>query len=138
MKANNNQGLSRIFGAFSVQKPKQKSKCIILGNALGLCTILNAAKIFAARVNQAFALTKRTSEPLPSCWAFLNETETSLPSQPFQDPDPFHEVCFANGIKARRAIADSLGKPLALLVQAQKDWSAFASSHRCRLKPVKR
>ncbi|MCP5086441.1 MAG: transposase family protein [Rhodobacteraceae bacterium] len=53
---------------------------------------------------------------------FLNETEISLPSQPFQDPDPFHDICFANGIKARRAIADYLGKPLALLTQAQKDW----------------
>jgi hypothetical protein len=52
----------------------------------------------------------------------LNETTARLPSRPFQDPDPFHEICFANGIKARLAIADYLGKPLALLTQAQKDW----------------
>lgn len=52
----------------------------------------------------------------------LNETTVDLPSQPFHDPDPFHEICFANGIKARLAIADYLGKPLALLTQAQKDW----------------
>jgi len=52
----------------------------------------------------------------------LNEPAADLPSRPFQDPDPFHEICFANGIKARLAIADYLGKPLALLAQAQKDW----------------
>jgi hypothetical protein len=52
----------------------------------------------------------------------LNATTPDLPSRPFQDPDPFHEICFANGIKARLAIADYLGKPLALLTQAQKDW----------------
>jgi hypothetical protein len=52
----------------------------------------------------------------------LNETTARLPSRPFQDPDPFHEICFANGIKARLAIADYLGKPLARLTQAQKDW----------------
>ena len=54
--------------------------------------------------------------------AILTETEINLPSQPFQDPDPFHEIHFPNGIKARLAIADYLGKPLALLTQAQKDW----------------
>jgi hypothetical protein len=54
--------------------------------------------------------------------AFLTETETNLPSQPFQDPDPFHEIYFTSGIKARLAIADYLGKPLALLTSAQKDW----------------
>ena len=52
----------------------------------------------------------------------LNEPTAGLPSRPFQDPDPFHEIGFANGIKARLAIADYLGKPLALLTQAQKDW----------------
>lgn len=52
----------------------------------------------------------------------LHETHESLPSRPFQDPDPFHEICFPNEIKARLAIADYLGKPLALLPQAQKDW----------------
>jgi hypothetical protein len=52
----------------------------------------------------------------------LKETKANLPSQPFQDPDPFHEISFVNGIKARLAIADYLGKPLALLTQAQKDW----------------
>lgn len=55
-------------------------------------------------------------------FAFLTETETNLPSQPFQDPDPFHEIYFTSGIKARLAIADYLGKPLALLTSAQKDW----------------
>jgi hypothetical protein len=52
----------------------------------------------------------------------LNEATADLPFRPFQDPDPFHEICFANDIKARLAIADYLGKPLALLTQAQKDW----------------
>ncbi len=51
-----------------------------------------------------------------------DESAANLPSQPFWDPDPFQEIHFANGIKARLAIADYLGKPLAVLTQAQKDW----------------
>jgi hypothetical protein len=39
----------------------------------------------------------------------------AIPVRPFQDPDPFHEVVFANPIAARRAIADALRVPLATL-----------------------
>jgi hypothetical protein len=35
--------------------------------------------------------------------------------RPFQGPDPFHELVFANPIAARRAIADEIRVPLATL-----------------------
>jgi len=35
--------------------------------------------------------------------------------RPFQDPDRFHELVFANPIAARCAIADEVGVPLAKL-----------------------
>ncbi|NQW53858.1 MAG: IS481 family transposase [Rhodospirillales bacterium] len=35
--------------------------------------------------------------------------------RPFRDPDPFHELVFANPIAARRAIADAIRVPLATL-----------------------
>jgi len=35
--------------------------------------------------------------------------------RPFRDPDPFHELVFANPIAARRAIADEVRVPLAKL-----------------------
>lgn len=38
-----------------------------------------------------------------------------VPVRPFQDPDPFHELVFANPIAARRAIADEIRVPLATL-----------------------
>ena len=37
------------------------------------------------------------------------------PVRPFQDPDPFHELVFANPIAARRAIADEIRVPLGKL-----------------------
>ena len=60
----------------------------------------------------------------------LETATVHRPGQPFQDPDPFHELRFVNGIKARLAIADhlcqSLCQPLcqllARLTPAQKDW----------------
>ena len=39
----------------------------------------------------------------------------AIPLRPFQDPDPFHELVFANQIAARRAIADEVRVPLATL-----------------------
>lgn len=39
----------------------------------------------------------------------------SVPVRPFRDPDPFHELVFANPIAARRAIADAIRVPLATL-----------------------
>ena len=40
---------------------------------------------------------------------------TAIPVRPFQGPDPFHELVFANPIAARRAIADEVRAPLAKL-----------------------
>jgi len=44
-----------------------------------------------------------------------------LVSQPFADPDPFHELTFPSALAAKRAIADHLGLPLAKLSPAQLD-----------------
>jgi len=40
-------------------------------------------------------------------------------TQPFADPDPFHELAFPSALEAKRAIADHLGLPLAKLSPAQ-------------------
>jgi hypothetical protein len=42
-------------------------------------------------------------------------TAAALPMQPFRDPDPFHELTFADPLAARRAIADEIRLPLAKL-----------------------
>jgi hypothetical protein len=42
-------------------------------------------------------------------------TPAGVPLRPFRDPDPFHELGFANAIAARRAIADEIRLPLAKL-----------------------
>jgi hypothetical protein len=39
----------------------------------------------------------------------------AVPVRPFRDPDPFHELGFANQIAARRAIAEEIRLPLAKL-----------------------
>ena len=39
----------------------------------------------------------------------------ATPMRPFKDPDPFHQLVFANPIAARRAIADAIRVPLATL-----------------------
>ena len=44
-----------------------------------------------------------------------------LPVTPFVDPDPFNELTFPSILKGKVAIAAYLGKPLALLPQADKD-----------------
>jgi hypothetical protein len=40
-------------------------------------------------------------------------------TQPFVDPDPFHELAFPSALDAKRAIADHLGLPLAKLPREQ-------------------
>jgi hypothetical protein len=40
-------------------------------------------------------------------------------TQPFADPDPFHELTFRSALDAKRAIADRLGMPLAKLAPDQ-------------------
>lgn len=42
-------------------------------------------------------------------------TAAAIPMQPFRDPDPFHELAFAGPLAARRAIADEIRLPLAIL-----------------------
>ena len=41
--------------------------------------------------------------------------DARAPARPFVDPDPFHELTFANPLAARRAIADEIRLPLATL-----------------------
>ena len=40
-------------------------------------------------------------------------------TQPFADPDPFHELTFRSALDAKRAIADPLGMPWAKLTPDQ-------------------
>lgn len=42
-------------------------------------------------------------------------------TQPFRDPDPFHELAFATAIDAKQAVADRLGMALAKLPPARLD-----------------
>jgi hypothetical protein len=46
----------------------------------------------------------------------------SFTSQPFVDPDPFHEIAFRSVIDAKHAIASYLGQPLAKLPPEQLDY----------------
>jgi hypothetical protein len=48
--------------------------------------------------------------------------DASLRSQPFVDPDPFHELAFPSIIDAKLAIAGYLGQPLAKLPAEQLDY----------------
>ena len=41
---------------------------------------------------------------------------------PFADPDPFREITFENAVRAKLAIADLLGRPLARLSVEERDW----------------
>ena len=43
-----------------------------------------------------------------------------VPARPFRDPDPFHELAFANPIAARRAIADEVRLPLGKLSEENR------------------
>ena len=43
-----------------------------------------------------------------------------MPVRPFRDPDPFHELGFANPIAARRAIAEEVRLPLAKLSEEDR------------------
>ena len=44
----------------------------------------------------------------------------AVPVRPFKDPDPFHQLAFANPIAARRAIADEIRVPLATLPEEDR------------------
>lgn len=41
---------------------------------------------------------------------------------PFRDPDPFEELAYPNAIRAKLAIADLLGRPLAWLSDEERAW----------------
>ncbi len=41
---------------------------------------------------------------------------------PFADPDPYREITFENTVRAKLAIADLLGRPLARLSVEERDW----------------
>ena len=45
----------------------------------------------------------------------------SIPSEPFLQPDPFHEKSWRDAISARKGIADFIGQPLAKLTEQQLD-----------------
>lgn len=53
---------------------------------------------------------------------FPADRAAQIASRPFDDPDPFDEFSYLNPIQAKLAIADYLGKPLALFPQEHKDW----------------
>jgi hypothetical protein len=46
----------------------------------------------------------------------------AIPVRPFPDPDPFHELVFANPIAAWRAIADEIRVPLATLSDDDREF----------------
>lgn len=50
-----------------------------------------------------------------------SSTMATQTTQPFIDPDPFHEIAFHNAIAAKRAIADYLNTPLAKLPSEEMD-----------------
>jgi len=41
---------------------------------------------------------------------------------PFADPDPFEEIAYPSAIRAKLAIADLLGRPLARLSDEDRAW----------------
>jgi hypothetical protein len=41
---------------------------------------------------------------------------------PFADPDPYREITFENTVRAKLAIADLLGRPLARLSVEERNW----------------
>jgi hypothetical protein len=65
-------------------------------------------------------LSKSALEDRPDVLAPLQGA--SFTSQPFVDPDPFHEIAFRSVIDAKHAIASYLGQPLAKLPPEQLDY----------------
>ncbi len=73
------------------------------------------------RADQVEALAGRLSLPRAALSGEADVVMTAsrpaavTPVRPFRDPDPFHELAFANPLAARRAIADEVRLPLAKL-----------------------
>jgi len=71
------------------------------------------------RADRIEGLAEHLSVPLaalsdyPTLSSSLSALEVA--TQPFRDPDPFHQLTFPSAIDAKRAIADHLGMPLAKL-----------------------
>lgn len=63
------------------------------------------------------ALPRAALSDYPTLASSLSALEAE--TQPFADPDPFHQLAFASAIDAKRAIADHLGMPLAKLSPQQ-------------------
>lgn len=70
---------------------------------------------------EALAATLTLDEPDKGDFPLLPGTSDDVPLTPFEDPDPFNEFAYENTMKARLAISDYLGHPLALLPQADRD-----------------
>lgn len=66
---------------------------------------------------EQLALPRAALSDYPTLAASLPTVD--LATQPFADPDPFHELAFPSAIDAKRAIADRLGMPLAKLTSEQ-------------------
>jgi hypothetical protein len=68
-------------------------------------------------------LAKQLSLPRAALSEYPVVSSTLLSSdpvtQPFVDPDPFHELTFPSALDAKRAIADHLALPLAKLAPEQ-------------------
>ena len=63
------------------------------------------------------ALPRAALSEYPALSSSLSAVEVA--TQPFRDPDPFHQLTFLSAIDAKRAIADHLGMPLAKLSPEQ-------------------
>ena len=50
------------------------------------------------------------------------KTVNIIADKPFADPDPYNDLSYPSVLKAKLAIADYLGKPLALLNQSDRDF----------------
>ena len=50
------------------------------------------------------------------------KTVNVIADKPFADPDPYNDLSYSSVLKAKLAIADYLGKPLALLSQTDRDF----------------
>jgi hypothetical protein len=66
---------------------------------------------------ERLALPRAALSDYPTLSSSLSAVKTD--TQPFADPDPFHQLAFASAIDAKRAIADHLGMPLAKLSPQQ-------------------
>ena len=92
------------------------SRCIATG-----VSRKRAAQQRADRIEglaEQLSLPRAALSDYPTLSAPLVDVSTPV-TQPFADPDPFHELTFPSALDAKRAIADHLGLPLAKLSPEQ-------------------